>query len=213
MEQFLCLKASAGSGKTFALSVRYISLLLKDVNVTSILTLTFTNKASLEMSQRIYTTLQNLGDDEAIMQAISFQTKLSFDEILEKKDTILKDFINSELSIYTIDKFVNKILREFSGYLDISDDFGIVNDDEDLMLYEFLIALDFTNFDMLINFSHSYDKKLNSIISLFKTRRTINLSFIEIYFASASVLLRVLSQVSPQLKHIKRMPHNRNYQR
>jgi exodeoxyribonuclease V beta subunit len=169
MEQFLCLKASAGSGKTFALTVRYISLLILDENVTSILTLTFTNKAALEMSERIYSTLKNLGDDDDIMEAISSNTKISKKDILDKKDKLLKHFISSELSIYTIDKFINKILREFAGYLDISDDFSISNDDEDLMLYKFLNSLDFKNFDLLINFSHSYDKKLNSIVSLFKT--------------------------------------------
>jgi len=169
MEQFLCLKASAGSGKTFALTVRYISLLIQDVNVTSILTLTFTNKAALEMSQRIYSTLKNLGDDNNIMSAISENTNLSFEQILQKKDKIIKGFISNELSIYTIDKFINKILREFAGYIDISDDFSIDNDDEDLMLYQFLSSLDFKNFDLLINFSHSHNKKLNSIVSLFKT--------------------------------------------
>ena len=108
MEQFLCLKASAGSGKTFALTVRYISLLLQDVNVTSILTLTFTNKAALEMSQRIYSTLKSLGEDDNIMSAISKNTNLSFEQILNKKDEIVKAFISNELSIYTIDKFINK---------------------------------------------------------------------------------------------------------
>jgi exodeoxyribonuclease V beta subunit len=169
MEQFLCLKASAGSGKTFALTVRYISLLLQDVHVTSILTLTFTNKAALEMSQRIYTTLKDLGQDDSIMQAISQNTNLSIQDILGKKEQILEDFISNELSIYTIDKFVNKILREFSGYIDISDDFSISNDDQDLMLYKFLNSLDFKNFDLLINFSHTYNKKLHTIVSLFKT--------------------------------------------
>jgi len=169
MEQFLCLKASAGSGKTFALTVRYISLLLQGVNVTSILTLTFTNKAALEMSTRIYETIQELGEDKSILEAISSETNLSFDAILDKKEEILNNFIVHELSIYTIDKFINKILREFSGYIDIGDDFGIANDDEDLMLYKFLNSLNLKEFDLLINFSHNYNKKLSSIISLFKT--------------------------------------------
>ena len=168
MEQFLCLKASAGSGKTFALTVRYISLLLKDINVSSILTLTFTNKAALEMSTRIYETLQTLGDDNSIMVAISNEINLSYDEILNKKEDVLKSFITSELSIYTIDKFINKILREFSGYIDIGDDFSIVNDDEDLMLFKFLNSLNENEFNMLINFSHNYKKKLSTIINLFK---------------------------------------------
>jgi len=168
MKQFLALKASAGSGKTFALTVRYISLLLLEVNPTSILTLTFTNKAALEMSGRIYSTLLNLGDDKNIIEAITIQTSLSESEILSKKQNILKTFIESELSIYTLDKFINKILREFSGYIDISDDFTIDNDDEDLMLYNFLISLDSKQFDLLINFSYKHEKKLSTITQLFK---------------------------------------------
>jgi len=168
MEKFLCLKASAGSGKTFALTVRYISLLLQDVNVTSILTLTFTNKAALEMSTRIYETILDLGNDKSILEAISLQTNLSIDEILNKKDEILNNITVNELSIFTIDKFVNKILREFAGYINIDDDFSISNDDEDLMLYKFLNSLDSKEFESLIYFSHSYNKKLSSIIELFK---------------------------------------------
>ena len=169
MKQFLALKASAGSGKTFALTVRYISLLLLEVNPTSILTLTFTNKAALEMSQRIYSTLLSLGDDENILEAITTQTGLNKNDILNKKEEILKTFIQSELSIYTLDKFINKILREFSGYIDISDDFSIDNDDEDLLLYNFLISLDSKQFDLLINFSYTHEKKLSTITQLFKT--------------------------------------------
>ena len=70
MEKYLALKASAGSGKTFALTVRYISLLLKGAKPSEILTLTFTNKAAAEMSQRVFNTLQTLGDDEAYLNEI-----------------------------------------------------------------------------------------------------------------------------------------------
>ncbi len=168
MEKYLALKASAGSGKTFALTVRYISLLLFDIPPKEILALTFTNKAASEMSERIYKTLFSLGVDEAIMSAIVKQTEFSKDQILAKKDEVIKRFISSELSIYTIDKFVNKILREFSGYVGISDDFVIEYDDEELLLYKFLISLDEKKFDSLIHFAHIENKKLNSIVALFK---------------------------------------------
>jgi len=42
---YLAYSASAGSGKTFALSVRYISLLFMGESPSSILAATFTNKA------------------------------------------------------------------------------------------------------------------------------------------------------------------------
>ncbi len=168
MEQYLALKASAGSGKTFALTVRYISLLLLDIPPKEILTLTFTNKAASQMSEKISNTLFDLGDDEAIVSAIIEETKLSKAQILDKKDKIIKSFLSSSLSIYTIDKFINKILREFSGYAGVSDDFSIEYDDEELLLYKFLISLNEKKFDSLIKFSYQENKKLNSIVELFK---------------------------------------------
>jgi exodeoxyribonuclease V beta subunit len=168
MQSFLALKASAGSGKTFALTVRYISLLLLDAKPKEILTLTFTNKAAAQMAERIYDTLLSLGEDEAILDAVVIETELSKVEVMNKKDEIIKRFISSELSIYTIDKFINKILREFSGYLGINDDFDIKFDDEELLLYKFLTSLDESQFDSLISFAHTENKKLNSIVELFK---------------------------------------------
>jgi len=168
MQKYLALKASAGSGKTFALTVRYISLLLVNSNPSEILTLTFTNKASKQMNQKIYDTLFNLGDDENILNAISLQTKLTKQQILEKKEQIIQRFIISELSIFTIDKFVNKILREFSGYAEISDDFTIKQDDEELLFYKFLSSLDEYNFNNLVSFSYNEDKKIAQIAQIFK---------------------------------------------
>ncbi len=168
MKQFLALKASAGSGKTFALTVRYISLLLHGANPSEILTLTFTNKAANEMSERIYKTLLTLGDDEGYLTAIIEQSGLTQEVILGQKATLLKSFINHEIAIYTIDKFVNKILREFCGYLGINDDFEIHEDDVEHLSYKFLQSMSLDSFDKLIEFSFVESKKFNSIFELFK---------------------------------------------
>lgn len=169
VEKYLALKASAGSGKTFALSVRYISLLLMGASAKEILTLTFTNKAASEMTNRIYETLNNLGTNEDIIKAISKETGKSKEQIMALKPTILNSFINEELAIYTIDKFINKILRQFCGFVGISDDFQIEFDDEELLIYKFLSTLDEQNFENLIGFSYSENKRLGSIVELFKT--------------------------------------------
>ncbi len=168
MKQYLALKASAGSGKTFALTVRYITLLLKGANPSEILTLTFTNKAANEMSERIYKTLQTLGDDEAYLSAIQLEAGILKEEILGKKNLLLKQFTNATLSIYTIDKFVNKILREFCGYIGIGDDFDIKEDDVEKLSYNFLKSLNLEDFDKLIEFSWYENKKFNSLFELFK---------------------------------------------
>jgi len=168
MEKYLALKASAGSGKTFALTVRYITLLLLEANPSQILTLTFTNKAAAEMSQRIYATLKTLGEDESYLNEISKISKLPKEEILSKKDFLLKRFSNSTLSIFTIDKFINKILREFSGYIGINDDFSIQEDDIESLSYHFLKSLDDNSYEELVSFFTYENKKFNSIFELFK---------------------------------------------
>lgn len=169
MEKYLALKASAGSGKTFALTVRYISLLLLGAKPSEILTLTFTNKAAFEMSQRVFNTLQTLGDDEAYLSEIIKVSGLEKEQILGKKQLLIKLFTNDSLSIFTIDKFVNKILREFCGYIGISDDFKILNDDIEVLSFKFLQSLDENSFKELVEFSLYEKKKFNSIFELFKS--------------------------------------------
>ena len=49
----ICIKASAGSGKTYALTNRYIKLLTAGVDPAKIIALTFTRKASSEFLDTI----------------------------------------------------------------------------------------------------------------------------------------------------------------
>ena len=46
-------RASAGTGKTYTLAAYYVGLLLSGEDYRSILAITFTNKATAEMSERI----------------------------------------------------------------------------------------------------------------------------------------------------------------
>jgi exodeoxyribonuclease V beta subunit len=177
MTQYLALKASAGSGKTFALSVRYISLLFLDINPSSILTLTFTNKAALEMSERIFKTLIKLGEDEIILNEIIKNTKLTKEEILDKKEAVLNRYLQSDLSILTLDKFMNKILREFSGYLGLGEDFSIINNDHDFLLFKFLTSLDDKYFEYFISFIDIHNTNLKSVIDLFSVLDEKNESY------------------------------------
>ncbi len=119
----LAYLASAGSGKTFALTLRYISLLFLDVEPATILTATFTNKAALEMKHRIINSLINLTDNKIFLDEISKQTGLSREDILNKQKEVLERFLSSPKFIVTLDSFFVSILRSASLYIGLEPDF------------------------------------------------------------------------------------------
>lgn len=119
----LALEASAGSGKTFALSVRYIALLLQGADPARIVALTFTKKAANEMKERVYETLEGLEQRKAELKSLCELLECSQEEVLLKRDKILPSFLNAAIHIETIDAFLGKILRKFSLHLGIMPDF------------------------------------------------------------------------------------------
>ncbi len=119
----LAYLASAGSGKTFALSVRYISLLFLDVDPNTILTATFTNKSALEMKHRIIDSLINLSNKKEILNAISKEIGFTHREILDKQPEVLEKFLTTSNYIVTLDSFFSSILRSASLYIGIEPDF------------------------------------------------------------------------------------------
>lgn len=105
-------KASAGSGKTHTLSKTYLDLLLKADSKTAyrnILAVTFTNKATEEMKERI---LRDLAEEG--------KTNPRAREILIN---LLHDY--GSFSVSTIDKFFQQALRAFSRELGSSGNYQI----------------------------------------------------------------------------------------
>ncbi len=115
--------ASAGSGKTFSLSARYVSLLFLGVEASSILCATFTNKAVLEMKQRIIDSLITLQSGSPFLNEVSKITKLSEDELLKRQPDVLDNFLKSPKFIMTLDSFFNSILRSSALYIGFEPDF------------------------------------------------------------------------------------------
>jgi len=122
---FLAYSASAGSGKTFALSVRYISLLFMGEAPSSILAATFTNKAAAEMRQRVVDSLRALEDEDntAFTDAICVETELTREKLLARQPEILAKFLASTSYIVTLDSFFSSILRSASLELGLEPDF------------------------------------------------------------------------------------------
>ncbi|MGN8395025.1 RecB-like helicase [Helicobacter pylori] len=137
--QCMALKASAGSGKTFALSVRFLALLFKGANPSEILTLTFTKKATAEMKERILDYLkilqkENLESEKEKSQNIlkELEEKYHLDPSLVRNSAqkIYQRFLNAEIRISTIDAFFQSILRKFCWFVGLSANFEVNEDTE-----------------------------------------------------------------------------------
>ena len=144
-------KASAGSGKTFALTRQYLSLLLGERNPDTgkwrlrsaredahrhILAITFTNKATQEMTRRIISQLAILaGRDpdegpDAKSPYLSYFTGLfntDADTLArvasDVLDELLADFAYFHVS--TIDAFFQNVLRIFAREVEMPDNFRL----------------------------------------------------------------------------------------
>ena len=138
MKDFLALKASAGSGKTFALSVRYIALVLRGENINEIIALTFTKKAANEMKERIITTFLDLQNKKDELDKLCKELSLSQDEAIKRRDEKLDRFLQSELKIYTFDAFFSGILKKFSQNLGLSPDYSVQDSLQDLAWKKFV---------------------------------------------------------------------------
>lgn len=116
------LKASAGSGKTYTLAKEYIKLLLESEDPYAyrhILAVTFTNKATDEMKQRILKELDILASSPAESPYIDdLKTELGKSEAVlsSMSGRVLCNILNDygAFSVSTIDKFFQRTLKAFS---------------------------------------------------------------------------------------------------
>ena len=163
----LAYEASAGSGKTFMLVVRYLSLLFMGAEPSKILALTFTNKAAREMSERIVETLEQL-ESRGELSEIAKVCEMSEPELLAKRDKLLKEFLNANTKIMTIDSFFTQILRKFSLYASLMPDFSTFNaQHEQKLLSRFLKEVSVAGKrDLLINLSLESNKRVSDIFTL-----------------------------------------------
>lgn len=120
-------KASAGSGKTFTLSVEYIKLLIKDPqSYRSTLAVTFTNKATEEMKLRILSQLYGiwklLPDSKSYIDKIKEDLDVTDEYMSERAGIALHNIVHnySYFRIETIDSFFQSVLRNLARELDLT---------------------------------------------------------------------------------------------
>lgn len=159
-------KASAGSGKTFHLAYSYIKLLLGEYDAENdryglasgrkmshapILAVTFTNKATQEMKERIVAELARLASDPEesdYLDMLKKELNTSDTEAIaqtarEALASLLFRF--SQFNISTIDSFFQQILRAFAIEIDRPGNFTVELDDK--MMLDMAVDELFENLD------------------------------------------------------------------
>ena len=137
MESYLqnqIIRASAGTGKTFALSNRYLILLASGVECQSILATTFTKKGAGEILDRIVQRLSNAAlSDEA---AKTLSSELDFVLTRSRAADVLQNLLKNlhRLEISTLDSFFNRVAKVFSLELGLPPTWDVVEEQQIEML-------------------------------------------------------------------------------
>ena len=126
-------KASAGSGKTFRLVVEYLKLVLADPQAfRHVLAVTFTNKATAEMKERILEHLGRMANDQpsGYMEKIMEEVGYPEGEIRERASKALGQllFDYDRFAVSTIDKFTQRVLKAFNKELGVNPAYQIETD-------------------------------------------------------------------------------------
>ena len=130
--ELLVYKASAGSGKTFTLAVEYIKLLIQNPRAyRNILAVTFTNKATTEMKERILSQLYGIWikdkDSDPYLQKITEELEMPQEDIRTAAGTALHYMIHdySRFRVETIDSFFQSVMRNLARELELGANLNI----------------------------------------------------------------------------------------
>lgn len=117
-------RASAGAGKTFALTLEYFKVIFANpYEYKNILAVTFTNKATEEMKSRILKELNKLaqGESSVYRELLSNQLGMDIQQLQERaqllQSLLLHDY--GKIAITTIDAFFQRIVKSFARELGI----------------------------------------------------------------------------------------------
>jgi len=143
VQKFKIYRSSAGSGKTFALAKDYLKIVIRNPDdFKHILAITFTNKATTEMKERILANLQSIArGEESDMRSLIEKELLDVgidikDVISKRASTALSNILNnySQFEISTIDYFFTRVVRALAKEIDMPMRYDLDVDNEKAMM-------------------------------------------------------------------------------
>ncbi|MGD0228930.1 MAG: UvrD-helicase domain-containing protein [Syntrophorhabdales bacterium] len=146
---FTVLRASAGSGKTYALARRFVLFLLSDGipknGLANLLAITFSNNAAKEMKERILLFLKQLylGDDRKMVNDFSRDLALAEPVLKARAGGVIEAILSrySDFQVKTIDSFMTTVFKASALDFGYNPDFEILMSNESLMGYAFDLFL------------------------------------------------------------------------
>ena len=147
-------EASAGSGKTYALAMRYLQLVMDPElysgrdSLKTILAITFTNKASHEMKHRILELLKKIAldafKDRKEKEDIISCLPVKGEDARNAARKVMEDIITcyNFFQVQTIDSFINALLSSFSFRLGFTSGLSIKENYRAYLEYGFDAVID-----------------------------------------------------------------------
>jgi len=146
----IVLKASAGSGKTHALTLRYAAFALSDPkkvpknDLRNILAITFSNNAAKEMKERILEWLKAACLDEPTsIDQLCKELSLDRAVVRERSAALLEHILDNytDFQVRTIDSFMTTVFKASAIDFGYNPDFEIIMDSSPLLVYSFDLFL------------------------------------------------------------------------
>lgn len=152
--EVIVVEASAGSGKTYRLAKRYLSLLinpglgLDQIPLRSILAITFTNKATVEMKERILELLKRIAFDaftgkeqeQDLYASLNVEKNAAQQKARRIMDELVRHY--SFFQVQTIDSFINALLLGCALRIGRSSRFSIKRDYRRYLAYALDVVIE-----------------------------------------------------------------------
>ena len=203
----IILKASAGTGKTYRLSLEYIANIIKGVDFNEIVVMTFTKKATAEIKERIFDFTYQVAFEKGMWEDLekNIENLYGIKNIDKNKlqQVYFKMLKNKEdIRIYTIDGFTNKIFKTA-----IAPTLGIFNfetiDQEKEEFYEEILSKVLKNNDIFNQFKYIIDEKgerknISTYVEFIK-----NLTNLQKEYLLAEGTAREIKNVEPTISFVE----------
>jgi len=212
-------KASAGSGKTWRLTVEYLKLvLLNPESYRSILAVTFTNKATGEMKERVLNSLYEMmqidisGKPEGMLETICSELKITPAFVKSQAKTAMSFLLHDygRFRIETIDSFFQSVLRNLARELGLGASMNIELNNSEVLRTAVNAMIDKADKDQkLLQWISDYMEDLVQEGRSWKIDKALNIfgqTIFKEYFKENEAILEIkLSDKSFLKKYLKQL--------